>query len=668
MKITRFLMGCLVFLSACTQTAKSPTADIAPREFTLAADRMSRQYYNGDVDDLATAGLGLDGLRDAAPAFTDPVDPGPQELRRAAIYHNYRNLLAVTEDSGYGALYARHWDLAGGKVSGYEYIAPLLFGDSQVASVVMLQVPDRFDPHQPCLIATASSGSRGIYGAVGVVGVWGLHQGCAVVHTDKGTGTGFHWLSEDQANTLAGNVTPAGEDAHFRARDVAQYARRFPHRVASKHAHSQRIVDQYWGRFVLQAIDFAFTVLNRDFSRGATFDPANTLVVGAGISNGAASVLRAAEQDQNRRFDGIVLSEPAINLPAGFSYLSRSNEQTAEHRVRSLPDIAIRQALYLPCAARFHDRSALSPRVMPVWQSRLETRCKKLADSGLLKSASLPAQSREALEILYADGLLPDSAALPLVFTTGFIWEAYLVNYVNNYGAYSVSDDLCHLSYAFTNAEGEVVPTPQVVKKGIFANSGGIIPVGGLSIVNNVSANGARSLIHSRDENAEYDLAFDNFRCLREIIAQERLREGIATTEVSGDLNGLPAIILHGRADNFVQVKNTSRAYLALNRRRDEYARLRYYEILNAQHFDSLVALPAFKAEFVPMQPYFEEALELMLAHLNEGRLLPASRVVKTWPPETAADRYTRSHVPPLDAAGAGSLIRIEDGSLVFAD
>ena len=58
------------------------------------------------------------------------------------------------------------------------------------ASTVMLQIPRRFDAANPCLIAAASSGSRGIYGALPTAGIWGLRHGCAVVHTDKGTGSG----------------------------------------------------------------------------------------------------------------------------------------------------------------------------------------------------------------------------------------------------------------------------------------------------------------------------------------------------------------------------------------------------------------------------------------------------------------------------------------------
>ena len=69
--------------------------------------RVSRTVYDGVTDDLLTGGLGRTGLAFASPAPTlaDPENPSAAELRRLAIYSNYRALVDTTEGGGYGRLY-----------------------------------------------------------------------------------------------------------------------------------------------------------------------------------------------------------------------------------------------------------------------------------------------------------------------------------------------------------------------------------------------------------------------------------------------------------------------------------------------------------------------------------------------------------------------------------
>jgi hydroxybutyrate-dimer hydrolase len=51
-------------------------------------------YYDGVSNDLLTAGLGKTGLGSATvPGFADPLHPTAEELRRFAIYNNYRALI-----------------------------------------------------------------------------------------------------------------------------------------------------------------------------------------------------------------------------------------------------------------------------------------------------------------------------------------------------------------------------------------------------------------------------------------------------------------------------------------------------------------------------------------------------------------------------------------------
>jgi hydroxybutyrate-dimer hydrolase len=76
-----------------------------------------------------TAGLGKSGLAGAAPAVANPASPTAAELRRIAIYNNYRALVDIAAAGGYGTLYGPNIDANGvatgseGKIAGEEHIA-----------------------------------------------------------------------------------------------------------------------------------------------------------------------------------------------------------------------------------------------------------------------------------------------------------------------------------------------------------------------------------------------------------------------------------------------------------------------------------------------------------------------------------------------------------------
>src|SRR5207249_759218 len=123
-----------------------------------------------------------------------------------------------------------------------------------------------------------------IYGAIGTSGEWGLKRGCAVAYTDKGTGTGLHDLDSDTVNLVTGeraSAERAGRAPIFTAslspEERSRYLREHPHRMAMKHAHSQRNPEKDWGRHTLAAIDFAFYVLNQlKDQRAGRYTPENT--------------------------------------------------------------------------------------------------------------------------------------------------------------------------------------------------------------------------------------------------------------------------------------------------------------------------------------------------------------------------------------------------------
>ena len=86
----------------------------------------------------------------------------------------------------------------------------------------------------------------------------------------------------------------------------------------------------------------------------------------------------------------------------------------------------------------------------------------------------------------------------------------------------------------------------------------------------------------------------------------------------SGNLRRKPTIIVAGRSDALVPVNNNARAYTALNRAVEgSSTQLRYIEVENGQHFDAFLPFAGFDTRFVPLHPYFNQALDAMWAHLN---------------------------------------------------
>ncbi|HXF46752.1 MAG TPA: 3-hydroxybutyrate oligomer hydrolase family protein, partial [Burkholderiaceae bacterium] len=153
----------------------------------------------------------------------------------------------------------------------------------------------------------------------------------------------------------------------------------------------------------------------------------------------------------------------------------------------------------------------------------------------------------------------------------------------------------------------------------------------------------------------------DGALCLRDLLegstpAAARLRAGVEEVRLTGDLHGLPAIIVHGRADALVPVNHTSRPYTALNKAVERgRSRLSYIEVTNAQHFDAFIGLPAllggYDTRFVPLHVYLLRALDAMYDHLRHNKPLPASQVVRTVPrggTPGAAPPLTAANVPPI--------------------
>jgi hydroxybutyrate-dimer hydrolase len=659
----------LLFLAGCASTPD------------FSSQRILHTRYDGNADDLLTAGLGKSGLGLATPpAVREAKSPTVAELRRRAIHANYRALADMSPAGGYGVLYGPNIDLTGkdtlgeGKVAGDEYLTTF------DGATLMIQVPERFDPRNPCIVTASSSGSRGIYGAIGTSGEWGLKRGCAVAYTDKGTGTGFHDLATDSVNVTTGEWTireKAGADSLFTATlsdaERTRYLREYPNRVAVKHAHSQRNPEKDWGRYTLAAVDFAFYIVNslKD-ARAGTYAPQNTIVIASSVSNGGYAALAAAEQDTRGLIDGVAVSEPNVSL-AG---------------VRPLLDYTTLLNVYLPCASLAAQNAPLNT----VSQPLREARCTSLAKKGLLKSADVAAQAAESQKILLDTGFLPEAAlTLPSHYTL-YVPQSISLAYASSYGRFGVTDNLCGYSYAATAASGDnaAQPVPAAGLELSFAGSNGIPPTGGVSMVNNLSPGGAREdRLSLSPSTAARDMNLDGALCLRSLATgldaagqpvtgamleqHRRVKNGILETQLTGKLQGKPAVFVNGRADAILPPNFASRAYFAQNKSLEPASRLYYYEITNAHHLDVLNGVPGFDSRYVPLHVYFVQALNLMYDHLKSGKALPASQVVRTKPREQKDGKTVaidRSNVPPIESSlGANTLISVGlDGKLRIPD
>ena len=194
---------------------------------SFIAGSVKTQTYDGSTDDLLTAGLGKTGLASATPpAIANAAQPTAAELRRLAIYSNYRALVDMSANGGYGRFWGPNVDLNGndtlgeGKIAGKEYLAFADDGTGTKNVSLLVQIPTSFNPDQPCIVTATSSGSRGVYGAISAAGEWGLKRGCAVAYTDKGSGNGAHELATNTMTLIDGTLLgpiPAGMASVFTA-------------------------------------------------------------------------------------------------------------------------------------------------------------------------------------------------------------------------------------------------------------------------------------------------------------------------------------------------------------------------------------------------------------------------------------------------------------------
>jgi hydroxybutyrate-dimer hydrolase len=663
------------------------------------------------TQDLLTGGIGATQLGDpptgpqrTAPTYADPANPTALELRRNALFSNYRGLVDPSPNGGYGRFYGPNVDISGnpvpnseGMVPGREYIALLDDGTGFKHVVMAVQIPDSFNPAASCLVVGPSSGSRGVYGAIATAGEWGLKHGCAVALTDAGKGIGLHNLQTDTVNRIDGTRTTraaAGNLAQFAA-NVTDSARTafntlFPNRYALKHAHSQQNPEKDWGNDTLAAARYAFFALNDRFGtvdNPLPITPANTVVIAGSASNGGAAVLRAAELDTTGLIDGVVASEPVIEMPTTTGYGIRFGATQVTGFGKTLADQVTWGNLYQPCAELAPAAALTEPGFFNFMGNtgmnpRAQARCASLAAKGLVTGTTLAAQSADALSKLHDFGWGTESDQMHNSYWglgNGPILSAM---YPNAYGRFSVLDHVCDTSFAVVDATGTPVAigasTQPLNEIQSFAVANGTANGTPVTPVYDDSKGGPKAwqfAVSASTSTADFGL--DTALCQRALVTgadpvtgfqlsagstptlaqSQAVQNGIREATVSGKLGGKPTIIVAGRSDALVPVNDNERAYVAFNQTVDGAAsNLRYIEVTNGQHFDTFIPLAGFDTRFIPLHVYFNQAMDMMLARLRASTALPPSQVVRTTPrggTPGAAPALTAANIPPITATPA---------------
>ncbi|TDR23369.1 3-hydroxybutyrate oligomer hydrolase family protein [Marinicella litoralis] len=620
---------CMLLLSCGNRTAHKALQNTPP-------EVLKKIYYDGVEDDLLTAGLGLAGLRSTAPEI--PQQPSAASLRQASYYHQFKALNDLSTTGGFGTLYG--FDENQNPIAGHEY-----WGQRSVAEgvfhTVVFQLPDTFNADQACLVVAPSSGSRNVLGAVGTSGSWALTQGCAVVYTDKGTGTQVA-LDNNRTYQIDGLIDENRDTATDKLLENTQLATASKLHVVQKHPYSQLHPEQHWGTFVLDAAQFGLDLLQQE--KGLTRNEIK--VIAASVSNGGAAVLRAAESDVLGLIDAVVAAEPQINLQHQYDLKNRRGINSIT--TKPLIELSMNMSLFEPCAALSESLNGSPFKHNTVLIQELQkSRCAALNQLGYLAATDLAAQIDEALKKI--EQLKIEQAAMQLsqVNTLANMWAAINHTYSNSYLQTTALDNLCQSAMSAFTTQGvpRVLSAAEIT--GMFALSNGIAPSNGVELAHSNQHNEVQSRMILAT-----GFGLESQSCFYQLLDDANMQAAIESIKAQPEKNQVPTIVLHGQADGTVAINHASRAYYHRNQSsHDANQSMRYYEIENAQHFDAFLAYPGFNQQFVPMHPYFEQALELMHAHLFSAYALPESQLIKTEPRgviEGQVPALSQSNIPRI--------------------
>jgi len=582
MSTIRFSAGIACFLLAACATVQAPNEAVAMRQSEV------RESVHRAPDDLLSAGLGLVGLQQVTPpALADASATTSAELRRRAVWANWRGIADLAPGGGFGEVYG-----AVPSVPGREFHALAWLPDARHPHRVLLQLPDAFDARARCLVVTASSGSRGIYGAISLAGGWGLPRGCAVAYTDKGAGSGFFDLASGQGADLSGLAEGEPEFALEASGEPL---------LAVKHAHSGDHPEADWGRHLRQAAEFGLQQLSRALPAQAPFTFENTRVIAVGVSNGGAAVLRAAA-DADDWLDAAVAIAPNVHV---------------SNHGRPAFDYGTEAGLLMPCAlldARFDATPfARTPQgAAPAWRRA----CALAHEAGLLSATAFDAQVAEALQRLHAGGWTDEALAAGALSVSFEMWRAVGATYASAYLRRGPTDMPCGFRVAAVDAQGQQRATTAAERALIWSDGSGIPPTAGAQLLSPGEGDLPSSLAGLRCLAALWD---------GDSADTQSVRVAVAQTHAGAPRAGLPLTVLHGLDDGLIPEAFSSAAYVA---QAEQAGRaLRYWQLPHVQHFDGFLGAPPLAARYLPLMPYGYHALDQAWADLEAGRGPRSERV-----------------------------------------
>ena len=617
-----------------TLTGANPQLIKSPERLTI----ISSTYYDGDSDDLVTAGLGFTRLSNNAfkTTFTNPKQPTLQELRQAKLNR------FINSKTGEGSLFGfRQQELTplfDGKIAGTEILATIESNNEKVG--LLLQIPLDFDKNKPCIIAVPSTDLDGLFNAkdLQIRGLWGLRHNCAVVYNDKGLANSIYDITQQRGYSLAGMTQTTNLLFHPTIDDHNSFIQEYPNRFAIKQLHSKANLEQYWAEFILKSIEFAFYQLNLKFSTTQTiiFNKDNTLVLVYGASDGAGAALKAGELDKDNIIKGIVAVNPQIysilpKTPITIKYGKNSAKKIAS---KSIADYSTYAALYIPCAVPAI--VAKNTKSYIPYADRFlyaKNRCNALKKAKLLKKAT----PQEALKKLRQYGWTANmDIQLPYFYFKESIGLPY--QYISAYGRFDVNDNMCNYSVASTQQnpiyyKGDVEPLKEVSFEQLWGLANGHLPLWlnddatVLDLVNNKDLDSPkRDFYSSSQQKGKIDYNTNGAICLRNKLKDPRVQEGLNQVTMTGNLNEIKTFIVHAR-NNVKQLPDTARAYVALNSLvENKTSQLRYIEVENTSYLSGEVP---FDNTLLPIDYYGEDAMEWLWANLTTNATLPESQIVR---------------------------------------
>lgn len=599
----------------------------------------SSNYYEGDKDDLVTAGLGFTKLSGNAFAssFAYPSQPTLQELRQAKLnrFINVKN----GEGLMFGFKRQTLTPMFDGRVPGTEILAT--YDDDNVTVGLLLQIPLDFDKNKPCIVAIPASDSDGLFNAsdVQIRGLWGLKHNCAVIYNDKGAGNGIYDLTYRRGYGINGKSQKSNLLFVPKLNNIAQYNQKYPNRYAVKQLHSRQNSEQRWGEFVLKSIEFAFYELNVKFSpsQEVFFNKDNTLVLVYGANDGGGAALKAGELDKDNIIKGIVAVNPQIQpvLPKKPVTIKYGTNTEKKIESKSIADYSAYASLYIPCAVPAIVANNADSYVPFADKYRYsQNRCDALKKAKLLTDGT----PEEALQKLHQYGWTIDmDIQLPYFYYKETVSLPY--QYISAYGRFDVSENMCNYSVASTQQDpiyyiGKVAPLTKVNFEQLWGLANSHLPLWlgddatVLDLVNNDDLNSPKRDFYSTSQHKNsIDYNTKGAICLYKKLSDSRVQKGLNQVKSTGNLNKIKTYIVHAR-NNVKQLPDyTSRAYVGLNSQVEGKAtQLRYIEVENTSYLDGNFP---FDNLLLPIDFYGEDAIEWLWANLTNQATLPESQVVR---------------------------------------